>query len=762
MEITQSGRAQQLEQADLSKDLAFWEGNLRGAPALLDLPTDAPRPVAFTYRGAKKRITIAPRLAQPLHVCSRQEKVSTFTLFTAALYALLYRYSGEEDILVGIPLDGRDRQDLQSMVGFLLHTHALRLTLSRELSFRELLGQVQKGVLDVYSHRAPPFDRVVSRVQPERNPGYSPLFQVMINLRDIDQQLSSIGLDGSDVEWVLSDNKTSKFDLTLFITDARDEFILDVEYSTDLFDDARIDRMLGHFYTLLECVASDPGRQIAHLPLLADDEREQLASFNPSSSEFLEADRCIHELFEAQAAKTPDAIAVEFEESALTYRELDNRTAGLARRLQEQGVGPGDLVALFLERSLDLVVALLGVLKAGGAYVPLDTAHPPQRLADMLADAQPRVLLTQERWLSKLPQHSSKVVIIDAAAFAPQQDGAPAPGRACSPDDLAYVIYTSGSTGKPKGVQIEHRAVVNMLVSMRTSPGVCAEDRLLAITTPAFDISVLEIFLPLICGSRVIIAPRGAIGDGAALVRLIERSQASVLQATPATMRMLLNSGWAGRSRLKVLCGGEAWTEDLASELLPRCGALWNMYGPTEATVWSAVAKVEKNQPVVIGPPIANTRFHILDRDLRAGARRRARRTSYRGTRAGARLSQQSGANGGEVYPGSLPTGRATVQDGRPRSLSARRNHRISGAVGQPGEDPGLPDRIGRDRGASFCAGGHPRSGGCNARGRPRRQAARRLLDCQGRRGAEGAGVAQPASGFDSGLHDAGSFRHAG
>jgi amino acid adenylation domain-containing protein len=322
---------------------------------------------------------------------------------------------------------------------------------------------------------------------------------------------------------------------------------------------------------------------------------------------------CVHELFEAQAARTPDAIAASFGPTSLTYRELDQRADELAGHLRALGVGPDVLVALFLERSLDMVVGMLAVLKAGGAYVPLDPVHPRNRLAYMLEDAQPLILLTHTRLQSELPPHHAQIVLVDGETpFAP----APAAGRIADPGHLAYVIYTSGSTGQPKGVEIEHGAVVNMLASMRKRPGLDEADRMLAITTLTFDIAALEIFLPLVCGARVVIAPSETALDGMALADLIAQSGVSVMQATPATLRMLLDAGWTGTPGLKILCGGEAYTAELAGQILARCGTLWNMYGPTETTVWSAVSQVEAGRPVVIGPPIANTRLYVLDRAL--------------------------------------------------------------------------------------------------------------------------------------------------
>ena len=335
-------------------------------------------------------------------------------------------------------------------------------------------------------------------------------------------------------------------------------------------------------------MAANVEQRLSALPLLSASERDQLLETWNATHAIFPADRCIHELFETQAARTPDAMAVTFGASRLSYGALNRRADELAGQLRALGVGPDVLVALFLERSLDMVVGMLAVLKAGGAYVPLDPAHPPARLAYMLEDAQPLILLTQKRLQPDLPPHRAQLLLIDGEApLAP----VPAAGPRPEPGHLAYVIYTSGSTGQPKGVEIEHRAVVNMLASMQKRPGLTAADRMLAITTLTFDIALLEIFLPLVCGACVVIAPNATAGDGVALAGLIAESGVSVMQATPATLRMLLQAGWGGAPGLKILCGGEAYTEELAGQVLARCGTLWNMYGPTETTVWSAVSQ---------------------------------------------------------------------------------------------------------------------------------------------------------------------------
>ena len=609
-----SWQEQQLYSTSFAPDLKFWEEQLRDAPALLELPADRARLPVMSHRGARLRKMIGRALTERLRSTAGRENASLFTVFAAALNMLLYRYSANEDILLGIPLADRDLPELQGVIGFLLHTHVLRTKLSGNTTFRELLARVQQGVLELYAHRAAPFDQVVQKVRPERNAAYSPLFQVMLNWRDREQLLSFIGLDGLTVESLLAESGTSKFDLLLFATDMGDEIWLELEYSTDLFDEDRIIRMLGHYETLLTAVAGDPGERIAELPLLTPGEKQQaLVSWNRTVVSYPK-DTPLDILIEEQVNRTPDAIAAVFENIRLTYRELSKRTNHLAQCLRERGVGRNILVALCVERSLDMLVGLLGILKAGGAYVPLDPAYPSDRLAFMLKDAEPLVLLTQERLLTKLPPHKAQVICFETLRAPASQEWSEHPevaGR--KSDDLAYVLYTSGSTGLPKGVQIPHRALVNLLSSMQREPGIDYTDTLLAVTSLSFDIAGLELFLPLTVGARVVIAPSETTMDGKQLQALLERRKVTIMQATPATWRLLLESGWRGSPALKILCGGEAWPADLATDLLPRCKSLWNMYGPTETTIWSAVSRVEGGKPVLIGLPIANMAFYVLD-----------------------------------------------------------------------------------------------------------------------------------------------------
>jgi len=388
-------------------------------------------------------------------------------------------------------------------------------------------------------------------------------------------------------------------------------------YNAGVLDEESVVEMQQGFTSFLQGIVSDPQQRISDLPLLTEAEQHRLlVEWNATQTDYPKQS-CIHKLFEDQVERTPNAVAVSFEDEHLTYRELNARANQLAHHLQQHGVGPEVLVGLCVERSLDMVIGLLGILKAGGAYVPLDPTYPAERLAFMLADSQAAVLVAQRHLLPQLPAPAAKVVCLDADAAVLAQQSAANPASTGTSDQLAYVIYTSGSTGRPKGVQILHRAVVNFLLSMRERPGLTAQDNWLAITTLSFDIAALELFLPLLVGARLIVASRDTAADGAALAETLARARVTVMQATPITWRLLLAAGWQGKADLKILCGGEALPLDLAQQLLPRAASLWNLYGPTETTIWSTVCEIGPGDEVVtIGRPIANTQMYLLDPKL--------------------------------------------------------------------------------------------------------------------------------------------------
>jgi amino acid adenylation domain-containing protein len=593
---------------ELERQLFYWRNRLAGAPPLLELPTDFPRPSEQSYRGSSCERLINAALTEKLRELSRQTGATLFMTLLAGFKALIWRYSGQDDILVGTPVTCRTRVELESLIGFFVNMLVLRTDLSNEPTVQELINRVRHTTLDAFSHQDLPFEKLVREMRPERSLSHAPFFQTALMFLQDGHDLMQF--PGLITEAVPIGTGTAKYDLTLYASESSKEVKLCLEYATDLFCSETADRLLAHYECLLEDFVADSNARVSQLNLLGSLERQQiLVKWNQTKADYPRNER-VHTLFEEQAARVPDAIAVEFGSHTLTYAELDHRANVLASELQKKGLKPEALVGLYVDRSLEMVVGLLGIVKAGGAYVPLDPSFPKDRLAFMAADAQIPFLVTQKGLLPELPEHQAQVLCIDALDFAQ-----PASPHLCtaSASDLAYVLYTSGSTGRPKGVQISHRALVNFLYSMRREPGLREEDILLAITTLSFDIAGLELFLPLIIGARVVIAPRDVTVDGPPLAKLIANCGATVMQATPATWRMLIDSGWQGDGRLKALCGGEAFGPDLTEQLLKRCGELWNMYGPTETTIWSTTERLLPGQIITIGRPIANTQVYILD-----------------------------------------------------------------------------------------------------------------------------------------------------
>jgi amino acid adenylation domain-containing protein len=592
--------------------LAYWKARLGGLRPL-ELPTDRPRPPLASPAGGWVPVALGPELVEPLRHLSRAEGATLFMTLLGAFQTLLGRLAGQADVAVGSPVANRGRKEVEGLIGFFVNMLVLRTDLSGDPTFRQLLGRVKDTALGAYDHQEVPFEKLVDELQPARDPSRSPLFQAMFALdREAVDALQRPDLTLTVKE---TDTHTTRFDLLLTLEESKAGLRGQLQYRTDLFDRGTAERFMGQFQALLEGIAGDPDRPLSRFPLLTGPERDWiLRDWNNTRVDYPQ-NLCLHHLFERQAARTPEAIAVTFGDQSLTYAYLDARATALANRLRRLGVGPDVRVAVCVERSPEMVVALLGVLKVGGAYVPLDPAYPAQRVEYMLADSAAPVVLTQRGLVDRLPASPATVVCLDEEpAYSPGEDTGDTGVR---PENLAYVIYTSGSTGRPKGVQIPHRAIVNLLLSMCESPGLVAGDTLLAVTTISFDIAALELFGPLAAGARVVLAGRGEAADPGRLAALLASSGATVMQATPATWRMLLEGGWRGDERLKALCGGEALPRDLARRLLPACGALWNMYGPTETTVWSTCRRMDSAAGAIsIGRGIANTRLYVLDSHL--------------------------------------------------------------------------------------------------------------------------------------------------
>ncbi len=596
----------------LSAQLGYWKQHLGGSLPVLDLPTDYPRPPVQTYRGARQTFALPPTLSDQLRTYSQQAGVTLFMTMLAAFQTLLYRYTGQPDVIVGSPIAGRNRSETEELIGFFVNTLVLRTDLSGNPPFQTLVQRVRDVTLGAYVHQDVPFEKLVEELQPQRDLSRSPLFQVMFVLHNtpaVSLQLSGVTAALLDVP-----HETALFDITLSITDTDEGLTGWWEYNRDLFDAATIARMAGHYQTLLTGIAANPDQCLADLPLLTTAEQRHLLELAQPWATPYPRDCCVHELFEFQSVHTPAVPAVCYADEQLCYAELNTRANQLAHYLQSLGVGPEMLVGICVERSLDMIVGLLGILKAGGAYLPLDPAFPPERLAYMLEDSQAGMIVTQAQLLDRFPSSTARVICLDRDWPQIARELTTNPVSGVLPDNLAYVLYTSGSTGRPKGVQITHQALVNFLESMRRQPGLQATDVLLAVTTLSFDIAGLELYLPLLTGARVVLASRDVATDGVRLSQLLHTSGTTVMQATPATWRLLLEAGWSGNPQLKILCGGEAFPRDLANQLLPRCESLWNMYGPTETTIWSTLCQVEPGEnQISIGRPIANTQTYILD-----------------------------------------------------------------------------------------------------------------------------------------------------
>jgi amino acid adenylation domain-containing protein len=596
------------------KQLAFWVEQLKGAPSVLELPCDHPRPETSSFRGGMEYRRLSKELTQQFKLLTRRHGVTSFMALLAVLDVLLFRLSGQEQIIVGASVTNRSRAEMNGSIGYFSNMLPLLGDLRDDPAFRELLKRVRGVMLGADAHRDVPFETIVAELQPERTPGRNPLIQVILNLEDISwHDLPLAGLESSPVAL---HQETARFDLNLSVIDDPDGFDLALEYNSDIFHGETVQRLLGHYETLLRAVVADPECRVSRLPWLTESEREEMLLRSAPIEENYPRDACVHDLFEAQVERTPRAIAVEFREESLRYRDLNARANQLAHYLVKRGVGPEVLVGICLDRCPSMLIAILAVLKAGGAYVPLDPSHPAQWRTDILAESDVRILITQDKFMGEMsPTGPMESIPLDTTwpIIATESEANPSP--AARANNLVYIMHTSGSTGRPKGVQMEHRNVVNFLCAMQKHPGMSADDVVLAITTITFDPSVLELILPLTVGARIVIVAREDVMDAQRLREVVTQSKPSVMQATPTSWKMLLGAGWEGSPRLKALCGGEVLSRGLADQLLPRCASLWNIYGPTETTVWSFVHEVNAADRGVIpiGRAIPNVLAFVLD-----------------------------------------------------------------------------------------------------------------------------------------------------
>ncbi|HVG46074.1 MAG TPA: amino acid adenylation domain-containing protein, partial [Longimicrobium sp.] len=611
---------EQLRGAVLERQVAFWRERLAGAPALLELPTDRPRPAVQTHRGAREPVIVPAELRAGLEALARREGATPYMVLLGAFQLLLSKYAGTDDVVVGSPIAGRTRAEVEPLIGLFVNTLVMRTRLSGNPSFRELLGRVRETTLAAYEHQDVPFERLVEALEPERSFSHGALFQVMFQLQHLDGPGGAF--PGIRMRREALEIPNAKFDLALDLAPDAGALRGTLEYATDLFDRATITRMLGHLARVLEQVAADPDLRLAEVALMDADERRMVVeAWNPAGAP-LPAEGGIARLFEERAAATPHAVAVAMDDESLTYRALDERANRLARVLRRRGVGPEARVGICLERSPEMVVSLLAVLKAGGAYVPLDPAYPAERLAFMLADSAVAALLTEETLRASLPATPGiPVVSVDGEREEIARERAENVESGAGPRSLAYVIYTSGSTGTPKGVAVEHRSVVR-LVRGADYVELGPDEVLLQAAPVSFDASTLEIWGALLNGGRIALVP-GATPSLEELGRAIARHGVTTMWLTAGLFQVMVEERLEELSGVRqLLAGGDVLPVEQvrkARERFPRL-RLINGYGPTENTTFTCCHTVGaewSGGPVPIGSPISGTRVYVLDESLR-------------------------------------------------------------------------------------------------------------------------------------------------
>jgi len=611
----------------LDTQLSYWKRQLAGALPILELPSDRPRPAVQSFRGAKHPVVIGRSLTEAARALSHREGVTLFMTLLSVFQTLLFRYTGQGDLSVGSGIANRNRPEIEGLIGFFVNTLVLRTDLSDDPSFRELLGRVRQVALEAYAHQDLPFEKLVEELKPERDLSYNPLFQVNFGLqsdRTPETQVAGLTLRRREI-----DTGTAMFDMHFFLEETRDGLVGWIEYATDLFDDSTIARMVGHYRTLLEEAVADPESRLSAIPMLRPEERQRLLiDWNPIAA-LGDEPECLHRLFEARVERSPEAIAVVFEDERVSYAELNRRANRLARYLQKRGVGPEVMVGLYVERSLEMVVGVLGILKAGGAYVPMDPSYPPERLAFMVGDAQMPLVVTEERLAGAVTGSGARLVRLDADKEQIGRESGENLPEAAAPESLAYVIYTSGSTGVPKGVLVTHQNVSRLFDATDAWFGFEEGDVWTLFHSLAFDFSVWEIWGALLYGGRLVIVSHAVSRSPEAFAELLSKEGVTVLNQTPSAFRQLAraeaDSGALRDSKLRlVIFGGEALEIPSLKPWFERHGEdrprLVNMYGITETTVHVTYRPLTiedgSASGSLIGRPIPDLQVYILDTHL--------------------------------------------------------------------------------------------------------------------------------------------------
>ena len=605
----------------IAAQVDYWKRTLAGRPPHLEVPPDRPRPSEFSFRGDSHSFSLSADLSRRLNEFSRASGATLYMTLLAVFKVLLMRYSGEQDIVVGSPIAGRRHQESESLIGLFVNTLVMRTQLDERDDFFACLSRVRDVTLDALENQDVPFERLVEELNPPRDLSRNPVFQVMFTLQNM--ELPHLELNGLGASPVVLNRGAAQVDLSLSMWESDGQIHAMFEYASDLYDQKSIEGISASFVELASELSVQPHAAIGEARLMPDAQISKfIAAFNATATEDAHGQDVVS-LFERSVAARANATAVSDASGSLTYVELDELSSRFAQMLLSRGCAQGDLIAVCMERGNELLVALLGILKIRAAYLPLDPDFPAERIRYMLSDADPRcVVINRGIDASIFGTSDVELLSLDTEQLPLLDAGAiPAIGMA-SADDLVYVIYTSGSTGMPKGVAIENRAFTNFLVSMSSTPGLQISDKLLAVTTLSFDISMLELFLPLVGGAEAVVAAKATVADPAQLMHVIEDANITVMQATPSMWRTLLDQDWSGSGLRLALCGGEPFPDDLRAQLTAAVGEVWNMYGPTETTIWSTCTQVESHGVIHIGRPIANTQIRIRDarnRDLPPG-----------------------------------------------------------------------------------------------------------------------------------------------
>ncbi len=599
----------QFQGAKLEKELSYWRQQLAGAPASLDLPTDHPRPAMQSFSGAKHPFSFSKEFNDKLQAFSRERGVTAFMTLLAGFQILLSRYSNQDDVVVGTPIANRNRAEIEEMIGFFTNTLVLRTRFSENVTFAEILAQVKETALGAYSHQDVPFEKLVEELQPERNLGQNPLFQVMFSYQNTPRRAFELG--GLKVSLMDVGEAASKFDLSLFLSETPEGVGGRVEYNTDLFEPRTVEALMRHYQVLMEGAMARPEAKVGELPILAEAERRQvLVEFNANEREF-RAGMGLHHLLEQAAQQTPAATAVVCGKQRSTYRELNSRANQIAHYLMKLGAGPGALVGVFLERNADLLPAILGVLKSGAAYVPLDPSYPKERLAAILEDAKAPIVLTQQSLAAIVSGTASKVICLDSNWSTIAQESSENPAVAFKAENLAYVLFTSGSTGRPKGVALQHSSAVMFVHWAQTVFTAKELAGVLLSTSVCFDLSIFEIFATLSVGGKIIL-----VQNALYLPSAEAKDEVTLINTVPSAMAELVRMNAVPASVKTVNLAGEALPESLVNEIYASTSVekVYNLYGPTEDTTYSTYTLTRPNLPVTIGKPLPNTQAYVVDR----------------------------------------------------------------------------------------------------------------------------------------------------